>query len=107
MYEKVLREWKSEIKRQDAKGEEIIEIGRSIARPYFIEHLKKTMAGQEADIPRMVELALGTEVKEEEKEEVPKKEEGTLPMPKTAEEYDALPGKTLYIHPDGTRRRKP
>ena len=64
LYEKALREWKAQVKKQDVKGEEIIELGRAIARPYFIEHLKATMTME--DIPRMVELALGEEeIKEE------------------------------------------
>jgi len=63
LYEKTLREWESEIKRQDATGEKIIEIGRSIARPYFLEHLK-TVLPSDTNIARMMELALGEEIKE-------------------------------------------
>lgn len=64
LYEKTLREWKEEVKRQDATGEKIIEIGREIARPYFIEHIEKELEGQEVDISRMVDLALGEKVVE-------------------------------------------
>jgi len=75
LYERTLREWKDEIKRQDATGEKIIEIGRSIARPYFVEHLKATLLGQEDTIHRILELTFGEEPrvekpKEEIKEEV-------------------------------------
>lgn len=84
LYEKTLREWDSEIKRQDATGEKIVEIGRSIARPYFIEHLKTTMAGQEADISRMVELALGEELQKTEPEVKPKEDEG----PRTYQDFE-------------------
>lgn len=84
LYEKTLRDWKEEIKRQDATGEQIVEIGRSIARPYFIEHLKKTMTGQEADIARMVELALGEEVEKTEPEVKPKEDEG----PRTYQDFE-------------------
>lgn len=84
LYEKVLREWEAEIKKQDATGEQIKEIGRSIARPYFIEHLEKTMAGQEADIPRMVELALGEKPEKTEPEVKPKEDEG----PRTYQDFE-------------------
>lgn len=84
LYEKTLRDWKEEIKRQNATGEKIIEIGRSVARPYFIEHLQKTMTGQESDIARMVELALGEESEKTEPEVKPKEDEG----PKTYQEFE-------------------
>lgn len=82
LYEKTLRDWEAEVKRQDATGEKIIEIGRSIARPFFIEHLERTMAGQETDIARMIDLALGEEIKEV-KEIPPKEGEG----PETYEDF--------------------
>jgi len=63
LYEKTLRTWEAEIKAQKATGEKIIEIGRSIARPYFLEHLKTVMPS-ETNISRMIELALGEEIKE-------------------------------------------
>jgi len=77
-YEKALREWREQVKEQDAKGEEIIEIGRTVVRPYFIEHLKATMTIE--DIPRMVELALGEpeEIEEEPLPVVPETEEPEL-----------------------------
>lgn len=59
LYEKTYREWKAEVKKQDAIGEKITEIGRRIARPYFIEHLTNEMPM--ADIDRIIELALGEE----------------------------------------------
>ena len=83
LYLKTERDWREEIKKQDATGEQIIEIGRSIARPYFIEHLQKTMMGQEADISRMVELALGEEVPKTEPEILPKEDEG----PRTQQDF--------------------
>lgn len=76
LYIKTERDWREEVKRQDATGEQIIDIGRTIARPYFIEHLKKTMTGQEADIARMVELALGDKLEKTEPEVKPKEDEG-------------------------------
>lgn len=33
--------------------------------------------------------------------------EGSLPSPKTQEDYDALPSGTQYVHPDGSTRTKP
>lgn len=84
LYLKTERDWREEIKRQDATGEQIIDIGRAIARPYFIEHLKKTMMGQEADISRMVELALGEELEKTEPEIKPKEDEG----PRTYQEFE-------------------
>lgn len=85
LYEKALREWTAEIKLQDATGEKIIEIGRAIVRPYFIEHVKRTMP-IEKDIPRIIELALG------ESEEIEKiEEEGispALPETKKTEQYE-------------------
>ncbi len=83
LYIKTERDWREEVKRQDATGEKIIEIGRSIARPYFIEHLQRTMMGQEADIARMVELALGEEVQKTEPEVLPKEDEG----PRTQQDF--------------------
>lgn len=83
LYIKTERDWREEVKRQDATGEKIVEIGRSIARPYFIEHLQRTMMGQEADIPRMVELALGEEVPKTEPEVLPKEDEG----PRTRQDF--------------------
>jgi len=76
-YEKVLRDWKEQVKKQKLTGEDITDAGRAIARPYFVKHLKKVLIGQEKGIPQIVELALGEpeEVekieKEEEKKEVP------------------------------------
>lgn len=61
-YEKVLREWRDEVKRQEATGEKVIEIGRSIARPYFIKHVQATMTTLDASL--MADLALGEEVEE-------------------------------------------
>lgn len=84
LYLKTERDWREEIKKQDATGEQIIQIGRAIARPYFIEHLKKTMTGQEADIARMVELALGEELEKTETEVKPKEDEG----PRTYQEFE-------------------
>lgn len=112
LYEKTLREWQAEIKKQDATGEKIIEIGRSIARPYFLEHLKAVMPS-DTNITRMMELALGEETKEVkltepaevEEPEVEEEIKG-IPEPKTQVEYDALPSGTIYIDTDGTRRRK-
>lgn len=60
LYEKSLREWSEEVKEQKATGEKIIEIGRSVVRPYFLEHLQRTLAS-DTDITRMMELALGEE----------------------------------------------
>ena len=106
LYLKSEREWRMEVKKQDAIGEDIVNIGKAIVRPYFVEHLQTTMAGQTANIPRMVELALGAEIKEE--EEVPEKEEEpVIPTIQTKEEYDALPSGSIYNSPDGERRRKP
>ncbi len=64
LYGKAYREWKAEVKKQDAIGEKITEIGRRIVRPYFIEHVQRTMPIKE-DIPRIIELALGEEFEEE------------------------------------------
>ena len=83
LYIKTERDWREEVKRQDATGEKIVEIGRSIARPYFIEHLQRTMMGQEADIPRMVELALGEEIVKTEPKVLPKEDEG----PRTQQDF--------------------
>ncbi len=83
LYEKSLREWQAEIKTQDATGDKIIEIGRSVVRPYFLEHLQRTMVSGE-DITRMMELALGEET---EKLEPPK--------PIEAEEPRREPGEPL------------
>ena len=83
LYIKTERDWREEVKRQNATGEKIVEIGRSIARPYFIEHLQKTMMGQEADISRMVELALGEEIVKTEPEVLPKEDEG----PRTQQDF--------------------
>jgi len=83
LYLKTEREWREEIKKQDATGEQIIDIGRAIARPYFIEHLQKTMMGQEADIARMVELALGEIAPKTEPEVLPKEDEG----PRTIQDF--------------------
>lgn len=115
LYEKTLREWQAEIKKQDATGEKIIEIGRSIARPYFLEHLKAVMPS-DTNISRMMELALGEEIEEikptepvkvkEEVGEKAEKEIKEIAEPKTQAEYDALPSGTIYIDTDGTRRRK-
>lgn len=80
-YEKTLREWQAEIKRQDATGEKIIEIGRSIARPYLLEHLQMEMPS-DVDIPRMMELALGEET---EKLETPKPIEAEEPRREPSE----------------------
>ncbi len=77
-YEAALREWKEEIKRQDATGEKIREIGLSIVRPYFLEHLKAVMPS-DTDISRMMELALGKEVKEPKTLKIPKPKEGEGP----------------------------
>lgn len=78
LYLQTERQWRQEIKKQNATGENIVTIGKQIARPFFIEHLKKTMMGQEADISRMVDLALGElPVKTEElKAPEPKEDEG-------------------------------
>lgn len=62
LYEKSLREWQAEVKRQDATGEKITEIGRSVVRPYFLEHLRTVMPS-DTNISRMLELALGEEIK--------------------------------------------
>lgn len=116
LYEKTRRDWKKRIKVQKATGEEIEEIGRTIARPHFIEHLKATMP-IDTDIPRMVELALGEpeEVARIEKEVSPvlpeitkpkETKETKLPSPKTKEEYDALLIGTTYLAPDGSKRVK-
>lgn len=110
LYEKTLREWEAEVKKQDATGEKIIEIGRSIARPYFLEHLEAVMPS-DISISRMMELALGEEIKEEKPTEPievkePEEEIKEVPEPKTQAEYDALPSGTIYIDTDGTRRKK-
>jgi len=78
LYEKGLREWQAEVKRQDATGEQIVEIGRAIIRPYFIEKITKEIPYE--DIPRIVELALGEpgKVEEEIEEEKPEKEKVEL-----------------------------
>lgn len=87
-YEKVLREWKAEVKVQDATGEKIIEIGRAIVRPYFVEYLKKEFATDE-DIPRIVELALGEEIEEPEPTEIEKPEIEESPKPATLADFEA------------------
>lgn len=76
LYEKTLREWNAEIKKQDVVGDKIIEIGRAIVRPYFAEHIERTMPVEE-DIPRIMELALGEpeEIEEELLPEIPPIEE--------------------------------
>ena len=76
LYEKALREWDAEVKEQKATGEKIIEIGRSIVRPYFLEHLQRTMASN-TDMTRMMELALGEET---EKLKTPKPIESEEPI---------------------------
>lgn len=76
LYEKALREWDAEVKEQKATGEKIIEIGRSVVRPYFLEHLERTMAS-DTDITRMMELALGEETQ---KLKTPKPIEAEEPM---------------------------
>ena len=75
LYEKTLRDWGTEIKDKDATGEEIIEIGRSIVRPYYIKHLQTTLAGQERNISRIVDLSLGEAIKGDTKD-TPKEGEG-------------------------------
>jgi hypothetical protein len=85
LYEKALREWDAEVKEQKATGEKIIEIGRSVVRPYFLEHLERTMA-TDTDITRMMELALG--------EETAKLK---TPKPIEAEEPAREPGEPLTI----------
>lgn len=71
LYEKALRDWREQVKEQKATGEEIIEIGRAVVRPYFIEHLVNVLkVPLEEDAARMVELALG-EPEEIEKEPLP------------------------------------
>ena len=80
-YLKVDREWREEVKRQNAMGEEIMDIGRSIARPYFVEHIDNTMSGiSDADVTRMVDLALGEEAPKTEPEVPPKEDEGPATM---------------------------
>lgn len=92
-YEKVLRDWKKEIKDRDATGEEIIEIGREIARPFFIDHVKRTMRYGEKQIEQIIELALGEpgEVEEPEEEKITKIPES--PQPKTEKEFLAEVGR--------------
>ena len=85
LYEKALREWDAEVKEQKVTGEKIIEIGRSIVRPYFLEHLERTMAS-DTDITRMMELALGEET-----------EKIKPPKPIEAEEPMREPGEPLNI----------
>lgn len=97
LYEKTLREWREQIKEKEPTGEEIIELGREIARPYFIEHLQKMLQGQEEDIPRIIELALG-EVEEVEEETIPF-EEGE-PTEEKLEKYRKL-RLTEYRSPSG------
>lgn len=84
-YEKSLREWQEEVKEQDATGEKIIEIGRSIVRPYFLEHLERRMAS-DTDITRLMELALGEET-----------EKLKTPKPIEAEEPAREPGEPLNL----------
>jgi hypothetical protein len=84
LYEKSLREWQAEIKEQDATGEKIVEIGRSVVRPYFLEHLQKAMPSDE-DITRMVELALGEETQ---KLDTPKPIESEIPKREPSEPED-------------------
>lgn len=72
-YEKVLRDWRNQVEEKELKGEEIIELGRAIARPYFIEHIKKVMPLEE-DIPRIIELALGEPEEVEKAEKIEEKE---------------------------------
>lgn len=81
LYEKALREWNAEVKEQKATGEEIIKIGRSVVRPYFLEHIKRSMPSEE-DITRMMELALGEET---EKLETPKPIEAETPREEPSE----------------------
>jgi len=107
LYEKVLREWQEQTKEQESKGEEIIELGRTIVRPYFIERLKKIMPYDE-DIPRMVELALGEpeEVEKIEKEEiVPKAEEEPEPYTVGETRTDASGQLWEYIGDNKWRKR--
>jgi hypothetical protein len=85
LYEKALREWDAEVKEQEATGEKIIQIGRSIVRPYFLEHLERTMAS-DTDMTRMMELALGEET-----------EKLKTPKPIEAEEPAREPGEPLNI----------
>jgi hypothetical protein len=90
-YEKVNRDWRQAIKQQKAVGEEIIDIGRSIARPYFIEHIHNTMSGiSDADIQRMVDLALGEEEPKTEPEVPPKEDEGPATMQDFIDEVSRL-----------------
>jgi len=80
MYEKTLREWGRQVKEEKLTGEDIIDAGRAIARPYFIERLKSVLSYQEEDIPRIVELALG---EPEEIEKTEKEEEAKEALPDT------------------------
>ncbi len=64
-YEKVHRDWLLTIDKEKATGEEIVEIGRKIARPYFRELLEDEFKGRKnIDIGRMIDLALGEVPKE-------------------------------------------
>lgn len=85
LYEKALREWDAEVKEQKATGEKIIEIGRSVVRPYFLEHLQRAMPS-DTDITRMMELALGEET-----------EKLKTPKPIEAEEPIKEPGEPLTV----------
>lgn len=81
LYEKALREWQAEVKEQNVTGEDIIKIGRSIVRPYLLEHIKKVMPF-DTDVARMMDLALGEET---EKLRPPKPIEAEEPMEEPVE----------------------
>lgn len=73
LYEKVLRDWRNQVEEKKLKGEEIMELGRTIARPYFIQYLKDTMVSDE-EIPPIIELALGEPEEVEKAEKIEEKE---------------------------------
>lgn len=58
-YDKVLRDWQNEVKKQKAQGEDIKRIGREIARPEFTKYLHDAGEYDLVDIPSMIDLALG------------------------------------------------
>lgn len=105
LYEKTLREWEAEVKSQDAIGDKIIEIGRSIARPYFLEYLEAELPG-DVRISRMIDLALGEEIEEEPEEpEVEEPEEIEVKEPELGETRTDDKGQTWEYIGDNKWRK--
>ena len=115
-YQQAYRDWTQAIKDQNATGDKIIEIGREIVRPLFQKYLKEQPGMREADIPRLLNMALGKESALAPAPETPTAApaaapttptgDAALPHPTNNAEYLAIPIGAEYIHPDGTKRIK-